>query len=117
MLLKRAQKIHETSPTRQNQLKCQILFNEEGPLHCRTFLDGLWLCIRPKNDITSCRVGAFHTANWKYNETTNRCIKCNENVALNTSFFVNLATFYCKIYLYFIVWKQKVAKFTSKTCI
>ena len=26
---------------------------------------------------------------------------------------VNLATFYCTI---FIVWKQKVAKFTSKTC-
>ena len=32
-------------------------------------------------------------------------------------FLVNLATFYCTIYIFSIVWKQKVAKFTSKTCI
>ena len=38
---------------------------------------------------------------------------------LNTYKFllVNLATFYYTMYIFSIVWKQKVAKFTSKTCI
>ena len=34
---------------------------------CRTLLDGLWLCIRPKNDITSCRVAsAFQRHNRRH---------------------------------------------------